>query len=181
METVSRRWFLAIMGCALLFTAREAFALGADHPNDKPVTGSTNWPQGLDLLINTTNRVHGYFVNAEDIFFFAGGAPELSVFLQKYSRLNGVTGRRLILHEGTGEAKSPWGKTGRPCDWKLYMCPKGWHNTGVLLQQATNSIPEIQQAAKEPGYIVEIHFWTGGRIKLDQVTIPKEVEVRKEK
>ena len=181
MKTLSRKWIWGVIGCSLLLTSREAFALGADHPNDRPVTGSTNWPKGLDLLINTTNRVHGYFVNAEDIFFFAGSAPELAAFLQKYSQLDGVAKRRLILHEGTGEAKSPWGKTGRPCDWKLFMCPKGWHNAGVLLQQGTNSVAAIQQAAKEPGYVVEIHFWTGGRIKLDQVAIPKNVVVEKEK
>ena len=169
------------MGFALLVATREAFALGADHPNNRPVTGSTNWPKGLDLLINSTNRVHGYFVNAEDIFFFGGSASQLSAFLQKYSELDGVARRRLILHEGTGEAKSPWGKAGRPCDWKMYMCPMGWHKAGVLLQQGTNSIPEIQQAAKEPGYVVEIHFWTGGRIKLGQVAIPKNVVVEKAK
>ena len=174
-------WARALVGIALLMACREAFALGADHPNDRPVTGSTNWPKGLNLLINTTNRVHGYFVNAEDIFFFAGSASEFSAFLQKYSQLEGVAKQRLILHEGTGEAKSPWGKTGRHCDWKLYMCPKGWHNAGFFLRQGTNSIPEIQQAAKAPGYIVEIHFWTGGRIKLDQVELPRNVVVQKEK
>jgi hypothetical protein len=171
----------AVMGCALLMASRDAFALGSDYPNDRPVTGSTNWPKGLDKLINTTNRVHGFFVNAEDIFFFSGSAAKLTAFLQDYSRLEGVEGRRLILHDGIGEAKSPWAKTGRACDWKLYACPKGWHNLGVLSKQGTNAVEALQKAAKEPGYVVEVHFWIGGRIALDQVDVPKNVVLQKER
>lgn len=133
----------------------------------------------MDRLVNTTNRVHGFFVNAEDIFFFSGSAAELTSFLQGYSRLEGVESRRLILHDGIGAAKSPWGNAGRACDWKLYACPRGWHNIGALSKQGTNSVQALQKAAKEPGYVVEVHFWTGGRIALDQVEIPKNVVVQK--
>jgi hypothetical protein len=170
-----------VVGCALLIASKEAFALGGDYPSDRLITGSRNWPKGMDMLVNATNRVHGYFVNAEDIFFFSGSAAELTAFLHDYSRLEGVESRRLILHDGLGEAKSPWAKTGRPCDWKLYACPKSWPNLGVLLKQGTNSVEAVQKAAKEPGYLVEVHFWTGGRIALDQIDIPKNVVVQKER
>lgn len=180
MKTKSRRWIWAVVGCALLMASRDAFALGSDHPNDRPVTGSTNWPKGMERLVNATNRVHGFFVNAEDSFFYSGSASELTAFLHDYSQLEGVERRRLILHDGIGEAKSPWEKTGRACDWKLYACPKGWHNIGRLSKQGTNSVEALQKAAKEPGYIVEVHFWTGGRIALDEVEIPKGVVVLKE-
>ena len=91
----------------------------------------------------------------------------MTAFLDGYSQLKGVESWRLILHDGIGEAKSPWAKTGRACDWKLYACLKGWHNIGVLLKQGTNSVEVIQKAGKEPGYVVEVHFWTGGRIALE--------------
>jgi hypothetical protein len=181
MKTESQRWIWAVIGCALLMASRDAFALGSDYPNDRPVTGSTNWPKGMDRLVNATNRVHGFFVNAEDIFFFSGSASGLTAFLQEYSQLEGVASRRLILHDGIGEAKSPWAKTGRACDWKLYACPRGRHNLIALSKQATNSVEALQKAAKEPGYVVEVHFWTGGRIALDQIGIPKSVVVQKEK
>jgi hypothetical protein len=164
----------------LLVTASDAFALGSDYPADRPVTGSTNWPAGMSTLVNSTNRVWGFFVNAEDIFFFSGGAPQLTSFLRDYARLEGVETHRLVIHDGAGEAKSPWEKTGRSCDWKLYLCPKGWHNVGVLLKQRTNSVEVLQRAAKEPGYVAEVHFWTGGRINLDKLDIPKNVAVQKE-
>src|SRR5215469_4322524 len=133
----------------LLVIGSDAFALGSDYPADRAVTGPTNWPPGMGTLVNATNRVWGFFVNAEDIFFFSGGASQLTTFLRDYARLEGIESHRLVLHDGVGEAKSPWEKTGRPCDWKLYTCPKSWHHIGVLLEQHTNSIEVIQRAAKE--------------------------------
>lgn len=180
MKIESRRWIWAVVGIALLVASRNAFALGSDHPNDRPVTGSTNWPKGLERLVNATNRFHGVFVNAADTFFYSGSASELTAFLHDYSQLEGVEMRRLILHDGIGEAKSPWDKTGRVCDWKLYACPKSWHSIGALSKQGTNSVNTLQKAAEDPGYIVEVHFWTGGRIALDEVEIPKGVVVLKE-
>ena len=61
------------------------------------------------------------------------------------------------------------------------MCPKGWRNVAELLKQGANSVEALQKAAKEPGYVAEIHFWTGGRITLDQLDIPKNVVVQKER
>ena len=75
----------------------------------------------------------------------------------------------------------------------LYVCPKGWHNVEVLSRQGTNSVEAIRKAAKEPGYILEVHFWTGdhipfdqfdwtgSHIAFDQVDVPKNVEVKKER
>lgn len=180
MITELRRWFWAAGTCILLATASDAFAYGFNYPADRPVTGWTNWLAGMGTLVNATNRVWGFCVNAADIFFFSGGASQLSTFLQDYSHLEGIESHRLVLHDGVGEAKSPWEKTGRSCDWKLYMCPKNWHNMDVLLKQRTNSVEVLQRAAKESGYVVEVHFWTGGRIKLDQVDIPRNVAVQKE-
>jgi hypothetical protein len=175
------RLIAALIACALVVAAPAALALGSDYPPDRPVISSTNWPKGLNALVNVTNRVWGFFVNAEDDFFFSGTAAELSVFLRDYSRLEGIESRRLILHDGVGEAKSPWEKAGRPCDWKLEACPKSWHNIAVLSKQGTNSVEALQKAAKEPGYVVEVHFWTGGRIALDKLAIPGNVLVQKEK
>jgi hypothetical protein len=181
MITQLRRWFWAAVVCLSLVTTSDAFALGSDYPPGRPVYGSTNWPAGMCTLVNATNRVWGFFVNQEDILFYTGGASDLTIFLRDYSRLLGIEGHRLVLHAGAGEAKSPWEKTGRPCDWKLYLCPKGWHNLHVLSQKGTNSVEVLRQAAKEPGYIVEVHFWTGGRINLDQLEIPKVVVIQKER
>ncbi len=65
-------------------------------------------------------------------------------------------------------------------DWKLYLCPKGWHDIAVLLKQGKNSIEVLRQVAKEPGYVAEVHFWMGGRITLDQLDVPKNVVIQKQ-
>jgi hypothetical protein len=166
--------------CAFIITALNAFGLGSEYPKDRPVTGAqiSSWPTGMLELVDSPSRIYGFWVNSEEIFFFSGMATNFSEFLQAYSQIQGVEKHRLILHDGTGKAKSPWQTPGRSCDWKVYGCPKGWHNLGTL--KGTNSVEVIQKAAKEPGYILEVHFWTGGHIALDQVIIPKNVDVKKE-
>jgi hypothetical protein len=181
MKTDSKRIIWLLLVVVLVMAARSVRALGSDYPNDRPITGSTSWPKGLEKLINITNRVHGFFVNAEDAFFFSGSASQLTAFLREFSQLEGIENRRLVLHDGLGEAKSPWDKTGHPCDWKLYVCPKAWHTRAVLSRQGTNSVEATRAAAQESGYIAEVHFWTGGRIAFDQVDVPKNVEVKKER
>jgi hypothetical protein len=148
-----------LIGCVIALACGNIFGLGSDHPDGQPVTAS-NWPDGMASLVNGTNRIHGFFVNDVDVFFFAGTATNFSSFLEDYSKIGGTVDRhRLILHEGAGDAKSPWGKNGLPCDWELYGQGNGWKN-GIM----TN-------------YLLEVHFWTGGKIILNQVTIPKNVEL----
>ena len=97
----------AIVAGLFAFAAWNTFGLGSDHPNGQPVTAS-NWPDGMASLVNGTNRIHGFFVNDSDVFFFAGTATNFSAFLEDYSKIGGTVNRhRLILHDGVGEAKSP--------------------------------------------------------------------------
>ena len=46
--------------CALL-AHHKACALGSDHPAGQPISGTTNWPSGLERMVNLTNRMHGFF------------------------------------------------------------------------------------------------------------------------
>jgi len=181
-KTASRQLvWTAVTASALLFATGNAFGLGSDYPNDKPVKAAHLWLKGMEKLVNTTNRVHGFSTNwmhgsfqiIEDVFFFSGNATNLTAFLQDYSQIKCIEKHRLILHEGVGEAKSPWEKTGRPCDWKLYGSPKDYHRSGDNREG-----PIFMESS---GYFLEVHFWTGGQIRLDQVTIPQKVEVKKDK
>ena len=153
----------AVLACALVLGGTNVFGLGSDHPNGVPVNSTGYWPAGMIELANLTNRVHGYFVNDADVFFFSGDAATFTKFLQDYSKIGGtVNQHRLILHGGAGQAYSPWGTTNQPCDWELSGLGNGWRN-GII----TN-------------YLLEVHFWTGGKILLDQVVIPKNVEVTRD-
>ncbi len=153
--------------------------LGSDHLTNE--LSNPSWPKGMAELVNITNRVHGFWENSEDVFFFSGSATNFTIFLEAYSKIQGAERHQLILHEGVGEARSPWAKTGQPCDWELYGCPKGWLNLGKLAVEGTNSIEAMRKAAKDTNYVLEVHFWTGGNIALDRLAIPKNVEVMKAK
>lgn len=170
---------LAFVGAFSLATF-SAFGSGSDYPDHQPVIGAqiARWPAGMRELVDSPERVHGFWENEEEVFFFAGTTTNFSEFLQAYSRISGIEKHCLILHGGTLVAKSPWATNGPPGDWQVYGCPKGWHNLGTLA--GTNSAADLRKAVTEPGYILEVHFWTGGRIALAQVSIPGNIEVRRD-
>src|SRR5262249_10819958 len=118
---ISLRLFVVV---GFLLVPSLALGLGADHPQGQPVFGSDRWPKGLADLVNSPLRVHGYFVNETDVFFFAGDTDRLNVFLKSYSQLPDAK-LRLVLHLGTLEVKSPWDKQPRDikADWRLYASP----------------------------------------------------------
>jgi hypothetical protein len=144
----------------LLVDAVRTFGLGSDYRNDLPVGGSSAWPAGVMALANSTNRVHGFFVNAEDILFFSGSLTTFNDFLRDYAKIEGIKQHRLVLHEGQGEAKSPWDSRGKPCDWKIYACPEAW----------------LKADATSKAFILEVHFWTGGNIRLDELAVPRNID-----
>ena len=37
----------------------------------------------------------------------------------------------------------------------------------------------MRKAAKDTNYVLEVHFWTDGKFALNQLAIPKNVEVMK--
>lgn len=172
---------IVTFACVIVLGCWSTFGLGGSYPNVGPVHGGSPWPDGMTSLINVTNRVSGYFVNQEDLFFYTGTTADFTAFLRDYSKIQGVEKHLLILHDGVGEAKAPWDNGHQACDWKLYGCPKGWLNIGVLSRAGTNSVEALREAAKDTNYVLEVHVWIGGHVALDKVTIPENVEVRRGK
>jgi hypothetical protein len=155
-----------ITRCAVTLAGRNVFGLGGDYANGQPVNQPA-WPVGMADLVNTESRIGGMFVSAEDVFFYSGTASEFSAFLDGYSKIQNLERHRVILHRGAGETGSLTSGSRRPCDWKLQGRP-GASGSRFLMGMATY----------EPRYVLEVHFWTGGRIALDEVVIPKSVEMR---
>jgi hypothetical protein len=165
-----------IIGCVIALAGGNVFGMGGDHPNDRPVA-EPSWPKGMADLVNTTNRIGGLWVNAEDIFFYSGTATNFSAFLAAYAAVEPVDQHRLVLLEGAGEAYSLGGGNRRPCDWELFGCPKSWLVGHAAMAEGTNAIAAREQAARDTNYVLEVHFWTGGKIPVDQLTIPQNVEL----
>jgi hypothetical protein len=157
---------------ALALLPHAAFGLGADHPNDQPVGGSDKWPEGLRELVNRPERVHGFFVNWQDYFYFAGDGEKLDAFLKTYAKLPD-TNRKIVLHPGKPEVQSPWDKAPRniAADWKLYTTPF----TREEFEQAAAKKQPLVPAK----FTTELDLWTGGQVDLARlfVILPADISV----
>jgi hypothetical protein len=104
------------------------------------------------------NCVHGFMVNWTDTFFFAGDTAAFNKFVEGYSKRNDLK-LRVVLHVGTKKARSPWDTADRdiPVDWSYHV----WNVT----PDPSNPAPS------------KVDVWLGGRIKLDELRIPANVEV----
>ena len=150
-----------IAACAIVFTASSAFGLGGDYPNDQPALGNSEWPDGMKHLVNSAQRVHGFFAGAQDVFFYSGNGAEFAAFLLEYSKIDPIQKHVLIIHDGPGKAMA-----GVPCDW------------GLCGSWATQAMLHPKDPNASLLYILEVHFWTRGKIDLKQVTVPKNIELR---
>ncbi len=160
-----------LVAALLLAFAIQVFGRGADHRTDHPVT-LDKAPAGLNELINHTNRVHGFFVNAEDRFFFAGDTSVFVTFLKQYAALRGIAGHRLIIHPGKGVAKSPWDDgEGKPCDWMLDVAPVSWREGHADKVHRDKNGARPKEGEQE--YFVEVHVWSDGNVDLSTLTVPK--------
>jgi len=157
-----RRFAIAIITLMFLVPTL-VWALGSDHP--KQPVNNDKWPKGLAELVNAENRVHGYFVNWEDVFFFKGDTAALNDFLTKYSRLPDTT-LHVVIHPGRLEVRSPWDKQPRDiaADWQIYASPF--------------TRDQVQAAGVKPGpFVTRLDVWLGGSVKLDELRVPEKVSV----
>ncbi len=171
----------ALIAAVGLLAMQNACGLGHDFFTNKVASlpGYVEYPKGFEELVNATNRIAGYDVNCESVFFFSGNAQDFTRFLEAYSNIRVAEEHQLVLHDGVGEARSPWAKSGRPCDWKLYSAPRGRLESFRLMEQGTNSLATVRAAAQDhTNYVLLVHFWTGGRIALKEVHIPANINIK---
>ena len=155
----------------LCFVWVAAFALpahhsGADHePGDLPK--QPNWPKGSYELVNQPFRVHGYWVNFYDQFFYKGGNREMEKMIKGLSRLKNVD-MKVILHAGKGQAKSPWSKAP--------VCATDWavSFSGLVPKE----IAELEGVPFSNSQKVTVDIWMGGEIDLGQMKFPANLELQ---
>jgi hypothetical protein len=127
--------------------------------------GGDKWPQGLNELVNRPDRVHGYFVNWEDVFFFSGDTQTLNEFLAGYAKLE-TTVLELVVHPGPKRVRSPWDKADRAihADWSLYMSP-------IAREQ-------IEAGKPTEKFVTRVDVYLGGKVALDGLVVPVNIETR---
>jgi hypothetical protein len=147
----------------VLISADSVCALGSDIP--KGPVGSPQWPAGLTELLNRPNRVHGYFINQMDVYFYTGDVSAFNEFIAQYAALKG-TSLSLTLRPGRGTANSPWDKEKTtPCDWF------------VNVRRIWSKDAPADRATTKPSFSVSMSLYLGGQIDLKDVKVPLSVEV----
>ena len=148
--------FFAIL-VVMLAPHAPVFAWGGNHPPE-PVHPQDEWPAGLAELLNREERVHGYWVNANDFFFFAGDTDAFNEFLERYATLKN-TPLRLVLHPGVGMTGSVGVGRDIPFEWRVSV--EKWHS----------------DPSKAPT-LVTMELWLGGLVQLKKIEVPLSVEVK---
>jgi len=172
---VSKALLISIL---VLACSVKAFGIGSDHPTSQPVN-LHKAPATVNNLINSINRIHGYFVNAEDRFFFAGDSSTFALFLKQYAALKGIAGHRLIIHPEKGIAKSPWDDgNGKACDWMLDVSIVSWREVYTKVFRDKGGSPPKEG---ETEYLVELHVWAKGTVDIKTIKVPKGILVVHEK
>ncbi len=144
-----------------------AFPLAGGHPAGLPVGQNPDWPKGLADLLNSPGRVHGYFVNANDFFFYRGDTEEFNEFLEQYARLE-KTPLTLVLQPGPGKIDfiTPDDKE-ITFDWEADLYCRGW---------AREAPPD--PTGKAGKYVVTLKVYPAGGVELNKIKAPLNVKLR---
>jgi hypothetical protein len=133
-----------------------ASALEGEHMAGFPVGQPPQWPRGMADMLNSPNRVYGFFFNFGDSFFFAGDAQDFNDFVRHYAGLEGVS-HRLILLPGRGKTGLfDRGRIG--FDWAVSM--------SFYLQEG------------KPVGDAGVSLWVDGQVELEKVEVPANVVVQ---
>jgi len=109
-----------------------ASTMGADH-EDGELAPQPAWPTGFHAAVNKKNRIHGYWVNTTDVFFYRGNNGEINDMIESLTSIKAVN-TKIILHAGSGLAKSPWGTDKGVANWSVTSyCKAGFGKADSVL------------------------------------------------
>lgn len=159
---------LAILVSLLATPSANLFALGENHePGKIRENYNKQWPAGLLELVNSADRVGGFWVNQNDYFFYKGDAKAINKFVADYGKIPN-TPVSVVVHAG---AKALTGKLGEkhetPYNWELHVSRRGW-----------GTPRDPRNSEESPGYVATVHIWLSDAITLKELELPKHVDVR---
>ena len=132
---------------------------GADH-EEGDLSPNSNWPAGLHAAVNQKNRVHGFWVNTTDVFFYRGGNREINSMIESLAAIKGVKAR-IILHAGAGKARSPWGTDRGAANWSVTCyCKVG--KGGIAFGKPDS---------------IDMDVWISDKIGLGELKIPEKIAI----
>jgi hypothetical protein len=164
------RMWLRYSACALALGllavwVSSVFAAAGTHSAGKIVEQHADWPKGLVDLVNSDDWISGEWVNQNDYFHYRGSAADFNRFLITYGKLTD-TPLTVVMHAGVALVHADLAPESRS-DWELEVIRRGW---GAAI--------DPRRPDDDPGYIVTVHVWLSNEITLDQLQVPKHVDVR---
>lgn len=181
-----RRWngaAVAALGVALCLslpsTARALITGGAGNT---PIT-DPGWPKGAAAIFNHPGRVAWWegppFGGGQWHAECRGDAKTLNAILTGFAKLENKT-RRVYVHDGEGQSfwlninREPQKAEAAKIDWEFIVwVPGNWQR----LRGMPADLNPIGPQAADAGPPVELHIYTGGRVRWADVVMPKGVEV----
>jgi len=142
----------------VLLSTTFASAMGGTYgPGKGADSHSDEWPKGLTALLDLQAHVGGYWVNANDFYWFAGDTKALNQFLVQGARLEGTT-VYIRFHAGKGESHGFADQEVVPIDWQLSVVAREWSD-------------EWPKGSPTP-YMIRIDVWDGRHVDKKAVEVP---------
>lgn len=147
-------------------TGAEVFGLGEETFGNKPFADANfgDWPNAMPV-INDTHRVYHSWVNGNENFYFRGDTEALNRALKSFAEVKAEK-LTVILRPAPGSVSSFDGKQKFAFSWQLHLLGGVAKNMSTRDQGSNVWDPN-------PEFII----YVGGDIVLDEIAIPKNVDV----
>jgi hypothetical protein len=146
----------------LAFSATLALAAGGKHPAGEPIGMiKDGWPAALPTAINSTGRVAGHWVNANDEFFYRGDNKALGEFFRRLAETK--LPLTLVLHTNPQHRSVLWGDEPQLAyDWSLLIGTQGW----------TSPAWKLNFDDPKAKYALRVDVWFNGGLTADAIDVP---------
>ena len=124
-----------------------------------PIVHQPTWPAGLAGVLNSQDRVYGYWVgSSEDYVYYTGDTAEFEAFIGQLSALRGVP-VTLVLHDGPGYAHRLGDNSRRrfAFDWEVSI--------------------ERDSEGRASQADITVDLWLGRHVRLREIKVPKCVVI----
>ena len=159
----------------------KAYPFGGEHGPIGRTSMRADASPTLRKLIDHRDRVYGYFVNREDLFFYRGDTDTLNQFLNQFATLEGTL-LKASINQSLTHASRPYNKPGKKIavNWQLYSAPFDVHAYVMAVRTDDRDLEAVRTKWKEiidgPA-IARVELRIGDEIELDKLTIPPQIEL----
>jgi len=150
----------------VLLTVSSTWSMGLESFGNTQLSDAnyTDWPDVMPV-INDAHRVYHSWVNGNEHFYFAGNTIALNAAIKNFAAIKAER-LTIVLRPSPGKANSFNNKQSFPFNWKLHLLG------GISKMMAKE---DLGSNIWDPSPYLQVYV--GDSIKLDEIEIPKGMEV----